>query len=210
MGYMITGNWWGKQSSGLICLYKKTITNIQHIEFKSFSCCWLQDCLANKGYISIDIDDIKLIFSHLQDPDAGLLSTSEDINKSQIETIVNNIDCNSVLIGDFNIEADVMEMWLDKNNMSVISPILHTCNDKVIDYAICTENLSNKISTQVLFADNNPSDHDIILVQIDDKEHYSRPFQNPSQKYTSTKSFFNIRIFILIILIFFVCKWFRK
>lgn len=208
-GIYDSGSWWGKQSSGLICLYKKTITNIQHTEFKSFSCCWLQDCLVNKGYVSIDIDDIKLIFSHFQDPDAGLLSSAEDINKSQVQTILNNIDCESVIIGDFNIEADVMEMWLDKNDISVISPLLHTCDNKVIDYAICTKNLSNKISTQVLYDDNNPSDHNIILVQIDDdKEHYTKPFRNPPQKYIS--SFFNLRLFILVILSLLVYRWFQK
>ena len=104
-------------------------------------------------------------------------------------------------------------MWLDKN-MSVISPILHTCDNKVIDYAICTKNFSNKISTQVLFADDNPSDHDIILIQIDDnEEHYTRPFQIPPQKYTST-SFFDksrgLRLFILVILSLLVYRWFQK
>lgn len=212
-GVYDSGSWWGKQSSGLICLYKKTITNIQDIEFKSFSCCWLQDCLANKGYISIDIDDIKLIFSHFQDPDAGLLSSVEDINKSQIQTIVNSIDCSSILIGDFNIEADVMETWLGKH-MSIISPILPTCGNKVIDYAICTNNLSHKISSQVLFADNNPSDHDIILVEIDNKEQYTNTGTIQS-KSSATRlrsglrdwyKSWPIRIFIYIILSLLVYK----
>lgn len=157
-------NNWIITSSGLMLLCKPNIV-FKSIQFYPFKTCRMSDCLSSKGYLLLNFDQLQIIFTHMQNYDEGFFVKSFDVCYAQLKSILRSTNEKSLIIGDFNLEIDIMKTLISKNKFTIKAPNLSTCTDnKILDYALCTNNISQNISTKILDNYNNPSDHRMILI----------------------------------------------
>ena len=167
-------------SSGLLIFYRKENVDILNSKNHILNNSAMIDMICAKAIIGIYIydkinDDKKwLIFTHLQNADAGYKNYCLINTKKQFNELVKKINewsidkCNILCIGDFNLEPKKLsKSFLLKNDLICLHTKNATCSNQILDYLICSVNLKNNI--RLSLADNfkNPSDHKLLIVETE-------------------------------------------
>ncbi len=170
--------WIGQQSSGLLVLYRRNGFWVGATKCHILNNACMQDRFAAKSIIGLKIhpfcnkNSFWLFATHLQDANAGFDKYCINNTKLQLEECIKiankwSLDTNLdyICLGDFNITPEQVIMH-DKVKIFKSDIPSKKDTDEHLDYVIARENMASDISVKSDDSDNNPSDHNPIILTI--------------------------------------------